>query len=97
MSIVVFYELLALIGLLALFAIIILVAELRVVNRLTETNKRLLIIVAGQDVKPEALRALVAVDRPPQKELKGIAEEKKKDKKPENTNYTMKIGVNDGL
>ena len=93
MSIVI-YTLLAVIGLLALFAITLLMVELRIVNRLVEANKQLLIVVAGKDQKPEALRALVASAKPPQKKLKGIAGDKKdKSKKPENTNYTMSIGV----
>ena len=91
---IVIYVLLSLIGLLAFFAISLLVAELRVVNRLTETNKQLLIVVAGQNQKPEALRALVASNKPPQGKLRGIADgKKKKDVKPENINYTMEIGV----
>lgn len=93
------YVLLALIGLLALFAIALLVAELRVVNHLAEVNKQLLIVVAGKDEKPEsALRALVALNKPPQGKLKGIADgKKKKDEKPANINYTMGVGITDGL
>lgn len=87
------YALLVIIGLLALFAIALLVAELRVVNRLAEVNKQLIILVAGKESKPEALRALVASNKPPQGKLKGIANEKKKEKKPTNTNYTLEVGV----
>ena len=90
---VLIYVLLIIIGLLALFAIALLVAELRVVNHLAEVNKQLLVVVAGKDEKPEALRALVALNKPPQGKLKGIAGEKKKDNKPKNTDYTMEIGV----
>ena len=92
MSIVI-YVLLTLIGLLALFAIALLVAELRVVNRLAEVNKQLLIVVAGKDEKPGALRALIASNKPPQGKLRGIASKQKKENKSENTNYTMEVGV----
>lgn len=87
------YVLLVMIGLLALFAIALLVAELRVVNRLAEVNKQLLVVVAGKDEKPEALRALVALNKPPQGKLKGIANGKEKDKKPTNTDYMLEVGV----
>ena len=63
-------------------------------KRITETNKQLLLLVAGKEAKPEALRALVASARPPQGNLKGIGGEKKDKKdKPMNTNYTMSIGI----
>lgn len=63
------------------------------VGRLNETNKQLLIVVAGKDEKPETLRALVASNKPPQKVIPGIAGGKKKDDKQRNTNYTMSVGV----
>jgi len=63
------------------------------VGRLNETNKQLLIVVAGQEGKPETLRALVASAKPPQGKLKGIAGAKKKEDKPKNTDYQMSIGV----
>ncbi len=63
------------------------------VNRLAEVNKQLLVVVAGKDEKPEALRALVALNKPPQGKLKGIADGKKKDTKPTNIDYQMTIGV----
>ena len=64
------------------------------VRQITNTNKQLLIVVAGKEEKPEsALKALVALNSPPQGKLKGIADGKKDDKKPTNTDYTMKIGV----
>lgn len=66
---------------------------LQVVNRLAEVNKQLLIVVTGKDEKPEALRALIASSRPPQGKLKGIADGKKKDKKTDNSNFTMQVGV----
>lgn len=87
------YTLFALIGLLALFAIALLVVELRVVNRLAEVNKQLMILVAGKDAKPEALRALMASNKPPKKNLPGISGEKKDDKRPKNTDYTLSIGI----
>ncbi len=66
---------------------------LKIISCLTETNKQLLIVVAGKDQKPEALRALVALNKPPQGKLKGIATGKKKGNQPLNTNYTMEIGT----
>ena len=67
------------------------------IGRLDETNKQLLIVVAGKDGKPEALRALVASNRPPQKVIPGIANGKKKDNNPKNTDYTVEVGVDSGL
>jgi len=64
-----------------------------VVGQVTLINKQLLIFLAGKEAKPEALRALVASVKPPQGKLKGIANGKKKEDKPKNTNYTMEIGV----
>lgn len=91
---IVIYTLLVLIGLLALFAISLLVTELRVVNRLVDTNKQLLLFAVGKSEKPEVLRALVASAKPPQGGLKGIANNKKgKNDKSKNTDYTMSIGV----
>lgn len=81
--------------LLALASILV-IALLSTVKRLTDTNKQLLILLAGREVKPETLRALVASDRPPQGKLKGIATGKQQDG-PKNTNYTMAVGVNDVL
>lgn len=80
-------------GLFGIFSYVLLMVLLKVVNRLTEVNKQLLIVVAGKDEKPEALRALVASNKPPQGKLKGIATDKKKDKKPENTDYVLEVGV----
>lgn len=64
------------------------------IGRLQDTNKQLMLIVAGKEEKPEhALRALVASNKPPQGKLKGIATGKKKvEKKPENVNYELTIG-----
>ena len=66
------------------------------ITRISETNKQLIILVAGKEAKPEALRALAASNKPPQGKLKGIATgEKKKDaKKPTNTDYILSIGDN---
>jgi len=80
-------------GILVLFCIALLIVLLKSSNRIIEINKQLLIVVAGKDSKPEALRALVASNKPPQGKLKGIATRKKKDDKPKNTDYTMEIGV----
>ena len=79
-------------GLLGILAYLIIL--LKVINQLTKVNEQLLIVVAGKEKKPEsALRALVALNKPPQGKLKGIADEKKEDKKPTNTDYQVKIGV----
>ena len=61
------------------------------VHQITDTNKQLILLVAGQNEKPETLRALVASNKPPQKVIPGIASGKKD--KPINTDYTLKIGV----
>ena len=88
------YVLLVVIGILAIFAVTLLVAELKVVNRLMDVNKQLILLVAGKEPNPEsALRALVASAKPPRKPLPGIAENKKKDDKPKNTDYVMELGV----
>ena len=71
----------------------LLVLLFNVVGQVTLTNKQLLLFLAGKDKKPEALRALVALNKPPQGKLKGIADKKKRDAKPTNTDYTMSIGV----
>lgn len=67
-------------------------------NQITKTNNQLLILVASRDGKPETsggvVRALVASEKPPQGKLKGVAAKKgEKEKKPNNTNYEMTIGV----
>ncbi len=73
-------------------ATILVIALLSTVKRLADTNKQILILMAGKETKPEAtLRALVVSDRPPRKPLPGIANEKKEDK-PKNTDYTLQIG-----
>lgn len=91
------YVLLVVIGILTIFAATLLVAELKVVNRLMDMNKQLILLVAGQNEKPETLRALVASAKSPKKVIPGIANDKKKNNKPENTDYVMKIGVTDGI
>ena len=69
------------------------------IGRLQDTNKQLMLIVAGKEEKPEhALRALVASNKPPQGKLKGIATGKKKEeKKPTNVNYELTIGEQNAL
>ncbi len=84
-------------GLLVIFVYILIMALLQTVKRLTETNKTLLILVAGLGGKPEAtgstLRALVASEKPPQGKLRGIADKKKDTKATTNTDYEMTVGV----
>uniref|UniRef100_A0A6M3JYM9 Uncharacterized protein n=1 Tax=viral metagenome TaxID=1070528 RepID=A0A6M3JYM9_9ZZZZ len=69
-------------------------ALLKITNRLAEVNKQLMILVAGKEAKPEALRALIASAKPPQGNLRGISTGKTDDKGPKNMNYTMEIGAN---
>ena len=65
-----------------------------VTGRITETNKQLIILVAGKEAKPEsALRALVTSAKPPQGKLRGIAGKGKKDDKRKNINYTLEVGA----
>lgn len=67
-------------------------------NQRGKTIQQLLIAAVGKEKTPEALRALVASDKPPRKNLPGIAENKKvKDVKPKNIDYTMEVGVTNGL
>jgi hypothetical protein len=65
-----------------------------VVKQITETNKQLLIVVAGKEVKPEALRALAASNKLPKGKLKGIATNKEEKKASPNTDYTLTVGGN---
>jgi len=92
MGILTFWALLLAV-LFGLFSCSLLLVLYKVVNRLAEVNKQLLIVVAGKDEKPEALRALVASAKPPQGKLRGIANEKKKDKESDNTDFTLNVGV----
>lgn len=91
------YTLLAVIVLLAIIVIIHLRAQLGVVDRLMDVNKQLTILVAGQEAKPETLRALVASQKPPQGKLKGIATEPVKKKEPTNKDFTLNIGGTGGI
>ena len=94
----VIYVLIAVIVLLATFAVIHLRTQLKVVNRLMEVNKQLILLTAGKEAKPEALRALVASEKPPQGNLKGIATGGKKEKKkPTNIDYTLTVGETHGV
>jgi len=80
------------IGLIALMSILV-VALLITIKRLTDTNKQLLILLVGKEAKPEALRALITSNKPPQKNLSGIAVKKKNADKLKNVDYEMSIGV----
>jgi len=81
-------------GIFTLFVYILVIALLKVVKQVTETNKQLLIVVAGKDAKPEALRALVTSNKPPRGKLSGISgKDKTKDNKPKNTDFVMEIGT----
>jgi len=80
-------------GMFGIFSCILLMVLLRVTNRLADVNKQLLIFLAGKEPKPEALRALITSDKPPQGKLRGVGGEKKKEDEGGNTNYTIKAGV----
>ncbi len=78
--------------------IVILLGALVLSNgRLVDMNKQLMLLVAGKETKPETLRALVASNKPPQKKLKGIVNEKNKKKGSVNTDYTLVVGEKNGL
>lgn len=57
-------------------------------RRLTETNKDLMIMVAAKMDRSDIARALVASNRPPQKDLKGISNKKDEPKKKEGISLT---------
>lgn len=80
-------------GFLVVIVYALLWALLKSNSRIIETNKQLIILAAGKDAKPEALRALVATNKPPQGKLRGIAPTKKETKKSGNVDYEMQIGV----
>jgi len=83
-------------GCLVIVAIIVLAGTLiTVVNRTTEINKQLLLVIAGKEDKPEMLRALVAQDRQPSKPLAGVATgivKGKKEEKSKNQDYVISVG-----
>jgi len=83
-------------GCLVIVAIIVLAGTLiSVVNRTTEINKQLLLVIAGKEDKPETLRALVAQDRQPSKPLAGVAAgivKGKKEEKSKNQDYIISVG-----
>lgn len=85
--------LLATIGMLTLVCIVFLIALCKSFNSIMGMNKKLLILVMGREKNIEGLRALVASEKPPQGNLRGIATKDKKDVKPKNTDYTMSIGL----
>ncbi len=66
-------------------------------DRVTETNKQLMILAVGKEAKPETLRALVASQKPPQGKLKGIATKPVKEKEPTNQDFTLNIGGTGGI
>ncbi len=86
-----------LLGLFGSISCALLVLLFNITGQITAVNKQLLIVVAGKEAKPEALRALVASNKPPQKKLRGIANEKGKKKSPVNTDYTLVIGEKNGI
>ncbi len=91
------YTLLAVIGLLSVIIYGLTVAMLKSSDRVNEINTQLMLLVAGQEPKPETLRALVASQKPPQGKLKGIATEPTKKKEPTNKDFTLNIGGTGGV
>ncbi len=83
---------LILLGMFGSISCALVVLLFNVVGQVTSVNKQLLISLAGREGKPETLRALVASSKSPRKPLKGIADGKKKDKKPANTDYVLEVG-----
>lgn len=96
--------LVVLLGLLAL-VIYVMAVTLRVINisrklvdRITETNKQLLVLVAHREGGNDAARAVLASTKLPKNDLPGISTEKKKKKEPlqgdkELHGYSVKVGV----
>lgn len=82
-------------GLVVVIIAMLLGGLLNTIGRLQDTNRQLMLIVAGKEPKPEhALRALIASEKPPQGKLKGVATEKKK---PPNVNYALTVGGQHGM
>lgn len=79
-------------GLSVLLVCILVIVLLSTTKRLVDTNRQLLIFIAGREKNTGGLGALVASEKPPKGKLPGIAI-KKKDDKPKNTDYTMSIGL----
>lgn len=67
----------ALIGLFMGVIYVLAIAVKRMTDRMVETNKQLMIFLAGRQDNPTAARALVAAARPPKKEIPGLAVKKK--------------------
>lgn len=63
----------------AMFVLITLVA-VKATNRINETNKQLMVMVAHRDGGDNAARALIASAKPPQTGIPGISKEKKSKK-----------------
>ena len=79
-------------GILSLFCILLLLALDKASNRIIDMNKKLLILAMGREKNVDGLRAMVVSEKPPQGKLRGIATDKKDDKNPKNTDYSMTIG-----
>lgn len=84
-------------GLSVLLVCILVIVLLSTTKRLVDTNRQLLIFIAGREKNTGGLGALVASEKPPQGKLVGIANKtlaRKKDAdKLKNTDYTMEIGL----
>ncbi len=67
-------------------------------NRITETNKQLLVLIAHRDGGNDAARAVLASGKLPKHDLPGISSEKRKKKEPpqgegRSNSYSIKVGV----
>jgi hypothetical protein len=72
-------------------------ALLKAVAHINRVNSQLLLVIAGKEQKPETLRALVASERRPTKDLSGVAagikeDKKKKETETNNKDYSMSVG-----
>jgi hypothetical protein len=80
-----------------LMAIALLVIN-KMSDRVTETNKQLLVLVAHREGGNDAARAVLASTKLPKNDLPGISTEKKKKKEPpqkdgDSEGYSVKVGV----
>ena len=93
--------LVVLLGLSALVIYILTVALwviIRLSDRITETNKQLLVLVAHREGGNDAARAVLASAKSPKKDLPGISNEKKKKKEsPQGSKKTESYSINVGV
>ena len=93
------FVLVGLLGLVIYALTIALKSISRMVNRVSDTNEQLLVLVAHQTGGNDAARALVASAHLPKKSIPGISTKKKNQKIPKQPDekkgvYSMDVGVN---